>query len=301
MAKVEDIPGWAQDESDPKAVAKKEEDAEEEDEITQEDIESEDAEEEYVADEESAEDESEDDDDESDEEDEESADGEDEEESAVIEVDDDDNLPPSKDTATLDDLADKDGKDESPEEEKSEDESKDESEGEDEDKGTGTPDDEKKGRKKRSKKERKPSKFNVWLNGTPEHPLPLFSLRAKFKRWRLIHFHNHVWLRIMSYDKTNNEYVMCENLIHRSKLPKSAVHCTGEKNVYFDKLFDIPYEPWKDNGFGAMNAYLYMKDTSIDEALLLLWQGPKMSMRTLMIIGIIGVAVMFYLFYMMQG
>lgn len=316
MAKVEDIPGWAQDEADTK---KKEETP-----VEETDNEGEDTEEVleddkdhgigpfveglYNATEETDEDEeeeSEDDpeEDESEDEDaEESEDGEDEEESVVVEVDDDDNLPPSKDSATLDDIAgkDEDKKDEDKKESGEENES-DKDEGENADKGTGTPDDGKKGRKKRSKKERKPSKFNVWLNGTPEHPLPLFSLRAKFKRWRLIKFHNHVWLRIMSYDKTHNEYVMCENLIPRSKLPKTAVHCTGEKNVYFDKLFEVPYEPWKDNGFGAMNAYLYMKDTSIDEALLLLWQGPKMSMRTLMIIGIIAVAVMFYLYYMMQG
>lgn len=312
MAKVEDIPGWAQDEADTK---KKEETP-----VEETDIEGEDTEEVleddkdhgigpfveglYNATEETDDDEeeeSEDDpeEDESEDEDaEESEDGEDEEESAVVEVDDDDNLPPSKDSATLDDIA---GKDEGKKDESGEDSESGKEEGENADKGTGTPDDGKKGRKMRSKKERKPSKFNVWLNGTPEHPLPLFSLRAKFKRWRLIKFHNHVWLRIMSYDKTHNEYVMCENLIPRSKLPKTAVHCTGEKNVYFDKLFEVPYEPWKDNGFGAMNAYLYMKDTSIDEALLLLWQGPKMSMRTLMIIGIIAVAVMFYLFYMMQG
>lgn len=212
-------------------------------------------------------------------------DAEDSEEEDDAETDPDDDLPPSSDTATLDTLV--------PAED-----------GEraiittplNSEKGTDTPTEAEKPRKSRS---RRP--FKDWLNGTPENPLPLMSIRAKFKRWRLIHFHNHVWLRIMSYDKNQGEYRIYENLIPRSKLPKTAVHCTNEKNVWFDKLFDIPYEPWKDNGFGAMNAYLYMKDTSIDEALLLLWQGPKISMRTLAIIGIIAVAAIFYIFYMMQG
>ncbi len=212
-------------------------------------------------------------------EDEDGEDGED------AETDPDDDLPPSSDTATLDTLVPAEEGDGAiittplnPE------------------KGTDTPTEDGKPRKSRS---RRP--FKDWLNGTSENPLPLMSKRAKFKRWRLIHFHNHVWLRIMSYDKNEGEYRIYENLIPKSKLPKTAVHCTNEKHVYFDKLFDIPYEPWKDNGFGAMNAYLYMKDTSIDEALLLLWQGPKISMRTLAIIGVIAVAAIFYIFYMMQG
>lgn len=200
-------------------------------------------------------------------------------------TDPDDDLPPSSDTATLDTLVPA-------------------GEGEtaiittplNPEKGTDTPTEDGEPRKRRSTRP-----FKDWLNGTPENPLPLMSIRAKFRRWRLIHFHNHVWLRIMSYDKNQGEYRIYENLIPKSKLPKTAVHCTNEKRVWFDKLFDIPYEPWKDNGFGAMNAYLYMKDTSIDEALLLLWQGPKMSMRTLAIIGVIAVAAVFYIFYMMQG
>jgi len=212
-------------------------------------------------------------------------DGDGEDGEAVVGTDSDDDLPPSSDTATLDTLV--------PAEE-----------GNtaiittplNPEKGTDTPTEAENPRKSRSKRP-----FKDWLNGTPENPLPLMSIRAKFKRWRLIHFHNHVWLRIMSYDKNQGEYRIYENLIPKSKLPKTAVHCTNEKHVWFDKLFEIPYEPWKDNGFGAMNAYLYMKDTSIDEALLLLWQGPKMSMRTLAIIGVIAVAAVFYIFYMMQG
>lgn len=233
----------------------------------------------------------EDDTEESDDEDDTEESDEDEEDIVEVEDDEDDNeaiqgeeeLQPSPDTATLDDIV--------GEAEKKDDNSTPLNS----EKGTDTPTEGEKAVKKRSR-----LSFKDWLNGTPDNPLPLFSLRAKFKRWRLIHFHNHVWLRIMSYDRNTHEYTIYENLIHKSNLPKTAVHCTNEKNVYFDKLFDVPYEPWKDNGFGAMNAYLYMKDTSIDEALLLLWQGPKMNMRTLAIIGIVVVAALFYIFYMMQ-
>lgn len=311
---VEDIPDWARDENDPprKMWEKKETTEKESPDFGEnaEAIEDDkdngtgpfveglyDATEETDDEEESDEEESEDDTEEDDEdmgepldEDEEPDDegddaGDDEDEESVVGTDSDDDLPPSSDTATLDTLVPVEEGDKAiittplnPE------------------KGTDIPTESEKPRKSRSTRA-----FKDWLNGTPENPLPLMSKRAKFKRWRLIHFHNHVWLRIMSYDKNEGEYRIYENLIHKSKLPKTAVHCTNEKHVWFDKLFDIPYEPWKDNGFGAMNAYLYMKDTSIDEALLLLWQGPKMSMRTLAIIGIIAVAAVFYIFYMMQG
>ena len=317
---VEDIPDWAKDENDPpkKMWEKKEvkeedseeipkDDAEETEEVleddkdhgtgpfveglynateeTDDDEESEDDPEEGDEDEDMGEpiDEDEDEDKEPEEDEDDTEDDEDEE--TVVEIDPDDDLPPSSDTASLDSLVpvEEDNKDIittplNPE------------------KGTDTPTEDENARKKRPKRS-----FKNWLNGTPENPLPLFSLRAKFKRWRLIKFHNHVWLRIMSYDKNTNEYTICENLIPKSKLPKTAVHCTNEKHVWFDKLFEVPYEPWKDNGFGAMNAYLYMKDTSIDEALLLLWQGPKMNMRTVAIVGIVAVAAIFYIFYMMQG
>ena len=309
---VEDIPDWAKDENDPpKKMWEKKEVKEEESpdtEKTEEVIEDDkdhgigpfveglyNATDETDDEEESEDDPEEEDEDENDmgepiDEDEEpdedeDEDEDDEDEKAVVEIDPDDDLPPSRDTASLDTLVPVEEGDKNvittplnPE------------------KGTDTPTEDENARKKRSKRS-----FKNWLNGTPENPLPLFSWRAKFKRWRLIKFHNHVWLRIMSYDKNMREYTICENLIHKSKLPKTAVHCTNEKHVWFDKLFEVPYEPWKDNGFGAINAYLYMKDTSIDEALLLLWHGPKMNMRTMAIIGIIAVAAIFYIFYMMQG
>lgn len=314
---VEDIPDWAKDENDPpkkmwEKKEVKEEDTEETEEILEDDKDhgigpfveglynaTEETDDEEDTDDEESEDDPEEDDegedmgepidedeepDEDEEEDEDDT-GDDKDEEAVVEIDPDDDLPPSRDTASLDTLV--------PVEE-----------GDKAiittplnlEKGTDTSTEDENARKKRPKKS-----FKNWLNGTPEKPLPLFSWRARFKRWRLIKFHNHVWLRIMSYDKNTNEYTICENLIPKSKLPKTAVHCTNEKHVWFDKLFEVPYEPWKDNGFGAMNAYLYMKDTSIDEALLLLWQGPKMNMRTMAIIGIIAVAAVFYIFYMMQG
>lgn len=312
---VEDIPDWAKDENDPpkKMWEKKEVKDEDSEGIPEDDAKDtkeetvKDDTEEIPEDEDTDDEESEDDPEEGDEdedmgepidEDEESKEEEgeepeededdtedDEDEEPVVEIDPDDDLPPSRDTASLDSLVPVEENDKdiittplNPE------------------KGTDTQTEGENARKKRPKRS-----FKNWLNGTPENPLPLFSLRARFKRWRLIKFHNHVWLRIMSYDKNTNEYTICENLIPRSRLPKTAVHCTNEKHVWFDKLFEVPYEPWKDNGFGAMNAYLYMKDTSIDEALLLLWQGPKMNMRTMAIIGIIAVAAIFYIFYMMQG
>lgn len=312
---VEDIPDWARDENDPPARMWERKDtggegsaeSGETAEVIEDDkdhgtgpfveglsdaTEETDDEEESEADpeEDDAEDDAEDEDmgepiDDAEDEDGEDAEDEDGEDGDDADTDPDDDLPPSSDTATLDTLVPA-------------------GEGEtaiittplNPEKGTDTPTEDEKPRKRRSTRP-----FKDWLNGTPENPLPLMSIRAKFKRWRLIHFHNHVWLRIMSYDKNQGEYRIYENLIHKSKLPKTAVHCTNEKRVWFDKLFDIPYEPWKDNGFGAMNAYLYMKDTSIDEALLLLWQGPKMNMRTLAIIGVIAVAAIFYIFYMMQG
>lgn len=301
---VEDIPDWAKDENDPpkKMWEKKEVKDEDTEGILEDDTEDtkgeivEDDTEEIPEDEDTDDEESEDDSEEDDEdedmgepidEEEESEEDEDdtEDEEAVVEIDPDEDLPPSSDTASLDVFVPVEEGDKAiittplnPE------------------KGTDTPTMVKKPRRGRFTKS-----FINWLDGTPEKPLPLMSKRAKFKRWRLIHYHNHVWLRIMSYDKATDEYSIYENLIPKKQLPKSAVHCTNEKHVWFDKLFDIPYEPWKDNGFGAMNAYLYMKDTSLDEALLMMFRGQKVSMKTIAIIGIIAIAAMFYIFYMMQG
>ena len=308
----EEIPAWAKDENDPPATLWERKDHKKEDPVKKsgetdkteepetviaEEEESEETVEETEEESEDTEEEIEDEDaEESDEESEEDDDDEGDDEGEVDESDDEESVSP--DNATLDDLAAKEEK-KTPENEENKTPLNSE-------KGTETPTDPEKPPKSRSRRSFKYStphpmkRLIYWFNGSEEHPLPVFSLRAKFKRWRLIKFHNHVWLRIMSYDKNKNEYAIYENLIPRKKLPKTAVHCSNEKNVYFDKLFDVPYEPWKDNGFGAMNAYLYMKDTSIDEALLLLWQGPKVNMKTLGIIAIVIVAAMFYLFYMMQ-
>ena len=214
--------------------------------------------------------------------------------------------PPRKDDSekpTLDEvISDKDGSDK---DENGDDENKEPPKSED---GAETPDPKNNGSKGRHRWSLKsliphPIRWICrWLNGTEEHPLPVFSLRARFRRWRLIKWHGYVWLRTMSYDSDLREYVLHQDLVRRRDVPKSAVHCSGEKNTYFHALFSIPYEPWKDNGFGAMNAYLYMRDTSIDEALLLLWSGQKsISMKTLAIIGIVLIAGLFYIYYMMQG
>lgn len=308
----EEIPAWAKDENDPPATLWERKDHKKEDPVKKsgetdkteepetaiaEEEESEETVEETEDESEDTEEEIEDDEtEESEEDDDEESEDEGDDEEEENESEDEESVSP--DNATLDDLAAKEDE-KTPENEENKTPLNSE-------KGTETPTDPEKPPKSRSRRSFKYStphpmkRLIYWFNGSEEHPLPVFSLRAKFKRWMLIKFHNHVWLRIMSYDKNKNEYAIYENLIPRKKLPKTAVHCSNEKNVYFDKLFDVPYEPWKDNGFGAMNAYLYMKDTSIDEALLLLWQGPKVNMKTLGIIAIVIVAVMFYIFYMMQ-
>lgn len=142
-----------------------------------------------------------------------------------------------------------------------------------------------------------PKKFDVWLNGTDEKPLPLYSLRAKFWRWRKIHFHGYLWLRVLSYDRKFEEYVLREDLVPRSEIPRDAVHCTNEKRCWFLCLHKIKHNPELDNGFGAINAWIYMMDVSMDEALLALWKdkipfNPKM-------LAIIGMGVVFVIFYVL--
>lgn len=302
----DDIPDWAKEEDDAESMWSKTDEKVERDvgdvkddlpnPITKEDADAEEEENEVTA--EDTDTDAEEDEDEENEDEEEIIEVEEDEEDYEA-VDESQELTPSPDTTTLDEIAPTETTDDEKKEEITTPLNL--------EKGTDSRTDDEKAVKSRSTRSFKYSpsklheKFIKWLDGTPEKPLPVFSLKAKFKRWRLIHFHNHVWLRIMSYDKNTHEYTIYENLIPRSKLPKTSVHCTNEKNVYFDKLFDVPYEPWKDNGFGAINAYLYMKDKSMDEALLMLWQGPKMNIRTLAIIGIVVVAALFYMFYMMQG
>lgn len=257
---------------------------------------------------------SEDEDEDYDEDEDENEEEEEDESEDESEEEDDDTAPPAKETSALETYVppeNNENESESKESDKDQEGNKEKdekSEPSESEKGVAAPNDENNGSKPRSRRSFKYSrpkigeKFKNWLNGTPERPLPVFSMRARFKRWRLIHFHNHVWLRVMSYDKQLQEYTIRENLVPRRELPKTAVHVTNEKNVYFDHLFKLEYEPWKDNGFGAINAYIYMKDTSLEEALLLMWKGSKpVNWRTLAVVGVIVVAAFFYLLYMTQG
>ena len=115
-----------------------------------------------------------------------------------------------------------------------------------------------------------------WLHGTPEHPVPPFSTKGKIHRWYMQQYKGYVQYITTHYDKQLDEYVYVKELVPRSSLPREAVHVTNQKNTYHLDI-DLPrrgFSTAKDNGFTAVDAYLWMKCSKIDEAMAIKLDSP---------------------------
>lgn len=133
-------------------------------------------------------------------------------------------------------------------------------------------------KKKGPKKPRKSpyQKAVEWLHGTPEHPVPPFSTKGKIHRWYMQQYKGHVIYITTHYDRQLDEYVYVKELVPRSSLPREAVHVTNQKNTYHLDI-DLPrrgFSTAKDNGFTAVDAYLWMKCSKIDEAMAIKLDSP---------------------------
>lgn len=132
------------------------------------------------------------------------------------------------------------------------------------------------GRKKAGPKKSLYQQAAEWLHGTPEHPVPPFSTKGKIHRWYMQQYKGYVQYITTHYDKQLDEYVYVKELVPRSSLPREAVHVTNQKNTYHLDI-DLPrrgFSTAKDNGFTAVDAYLWMKCSKIDEAMAIKLDSP---------------------------
>lgn len=143
-----------------------------------------------------------------------------------------------------------------------------------------------------------------WMWGTEKRPLHPFSIRGKFKRWFLIKYRGYCYLIMTMYDRDADEYSYSKDIIPRKELPRDAVHVTGEKNTYHIDLLlkKRGFSSVSDNGFTAVDAFLYMKCNKIDEAMAIKLDSPKQGMDTQKLLGIIaiGVGAMFAVYYLIM-
>lgn len=142
-----------------------------------------------------------------------------------------------------------------------------------------------------------------WLWGTEEKPHHPFSMRGRFKRWFMKKYRGYCDLITTDYDKYEDEYVYLKNLIHKSKLPRDAVHVTGMKNTYHIdlELKKRGFSSDRDQGFTAVDAFLYMKENRISEAMTVKLDNEKgMDTQKLLAFALLGIGgfLAFYFFFM---
>ena len=138
-----------------------------------------------------------------------------------------------------------------------------------------------------------------WFNGTEEHPLPFLGLRDRFKCWRMTR-HGYIYLRVMTFNRRTKWWEIKEDLVKRREMPEESVHCTNEKKTFLLSLEPIKFDPREDYGFGAHNAYNYMRDNSFEEAQMAAGEEKQgIPLRYLGILAIGGIAIFMYLLTVM--
>lgn len=147
-------------------------------------------------------------------------------------------------------------------------------------------------------------KIHDWFVGTPEKPVPLFGKRARLRRWWLVKFRGYVYHITTIFDKPSMEYLYDKDIIPRKNLPKTAVRVVNQKNTYHTDL-DCPirgFSTKNDNGFTAVDAFLYMRCNKLSEAMRIpLDRAKPMDSQKLLIIGAVAVFGAVLAYYMMSG
>lgn len=143
--------------------------------------------------------------------------------------------------------------------------------------------------------------FHDWLNGTEDRPLPFLGLRDRFKCWRMIRSGRYVYLRVLTFDRQMKWWDIKEDLIRRSEMPEESVHCTNEKGTFLLPLEKIKFDPREDYGFGAHNAFNYMKDNTFEEAQMAAGVEQKgVPLKYLGMFAIGAVVIVMYMLTVMQ-
>lgn len=143
--------------------------------------------------------------------------------------------------------------------------------------------------------------FHDWLNGTEDRPLPFLGLRDRFKCWRMIRSGRYVYLRVLTFDRQMKWWDIKEDIIRRGEMPEESVHCTNEKGAFLLPLEKIKFDPREDYGFGAHNAFNYMKDNSFEEAQMAAGNEQKgIPLKYLGLFAIGAVVIGMYMLTIMQ-
>lgn len=112
-------------------------------------------------------------------------------------------------------------------------------------------------------------KWHRFIVGTEENPRHPFTFVAKCHRWYLKRFRGYVDFITTMYDVTIDEIRYDKDLVHRSKIPREAVHVSGQKQTFHLDL-DLPkrgFDVRKDRGFTASSAYNYMRNNAMNDAM----------------------------------
>ena len=141
-----------------------------------------------------------------------------------------------------------------------------------------------------------------WTHGTQEKPLPPFSYRARLLRWWRVSFCGYVYLVTTMYDRPNDEYIYRRDIVKRSELERDAVPVTNMKSTWHIDL-DLPkrgFSSVADDGFTAVDAYLYARCNKIEEAMRIQLDNPQtMDVKKLIVYAGIGVGVLLALYILM--
>lgn len=100
---------------------------------------------------------------------------------------------------------------------------------------------------------------------------------------------------------SNGEYYLVKTKVDDDKLPRTAVHVTGEKGTWFvDEVTDK--DPPQIGPGNAIDLYLYMVNNSINSALAASWSRlGSLDIRQLLTYGIVGVVGICIVWAMIGG
>lgn len=129
------------------------------------------------------------------------------------------------------------------------------------------------------------------------------SLKARLKRWWMIHFQGYVFLREFRIVKDPDDPYDCEMIVSMMKkedLPAGAVHCSGESYVYSLDHAKIVHDP-HDNGFSAIEACLYLQFDGFQDCLSKTWtEFDHIDIKKILLVGGVVLAVVI-VFLLLRG
>ena len=153
------------------------------------------------------------------------------------------------------------------------------------------------------KPKKKQGKIKTYFWGSEENPLPVFSWRAKMKRWYLVHYRGYCYFIVTHYDKTYDEYIYEKECVPRKTIPREAVHVTNQKYTWHlnSDIDRRGINTERDHGFTAHDASLYIRCNKFDEAMKIdldMKKGIDNQKLLMLIVAIVGAGMFLYFYYM---